>query len=121
MKLVPANGIYVAEAQIVNRESSIVRQNLASFDIENFILVEDSEQLFKGMMSIGVRPTIDGKNRTIEVNIFDFEKDIYGKTMKVFIHKYLRDEVKFNTLDELKAQMQKDKVDSLNYFNATKK
>jgi riboflavin kinase/FMN adenylyltransferase len=78
-------------------------------------------QLLKGMMSIGVRPTIDGKNRTIEINIFDFEEDIYGKILKVFIHKYLRDEIKFNTLDELKAQMLKDKSDSLNYFAAMKK
>ena len=72
------------------------------------------------MMSIGVRPTIDGQNRTIEINIFNFEKDIYGKTLKVFMHKYLRDEVKFNTLDELKEQMQKDKIESLNYFAALK-
>ncbi len=106
MKLIPANGIYVAEAEILNRESST----------DNV-----SHSRMQGMMSIGVRPTIDGHNRTIEVNIFNFEKDIYGKTLKVFMHKYLRDEVKFDSLDELKAQMIKDKIDSLNYFGALEK
>lgn len=94
MKLVPANGIYVAKAE----------------------LTEKNSDKLKGMMSIGVRPTIDGINRTIEINIFDFEKDIYGKTLKVFMHKFLREEEKFNSLDALKAQMQKDKIASLEYF-----
>ena len=106
-KLVPANGIYVAEAEIVNRQSSIVN--------------EESSQLLEGMMSIGVRPTVDGKNRTIEMNIFDFEKDIYGCTMKIFVCAYLRPELKFNSLDELKLQIDKDKQDSLAYFDSLKK
>ena len=72
------------------------------------------------MMSIGVRPTIDGHNRTIEINIFNFEKDIYGKTLKVFMHKFLREEEKFNSLDALKAQMLKDKAESLKYFEELK-
>jgi FAD synthase len=67
-----------------------------------------------------VRPTIDGHNRTIEINIFNFEKDIYGITLKVFMHKFLREEEKFNSLDALKAQMLKDKAESLAYFEEMK-
>jgi riboflavin kinase/FMN adenylyltransferase len=119
MKLVPANGIYIAEAEIVDRTPLNKKHEL--FPVETITSPSEDTQLFKGMMSIGVRPTIDGKNRTIEINIFDFEEDIYGKTLKVFIHKYLRDEVKFNSLDDLKAQMLKDKSDSLNYFAALRK
>ena len=68
------------------------------------------------MISIGVRPTVDGKNRTIELNIFDFEQDIYGHILKVFVCAYLRPEEKFNSLDELVKQIDKDKEDSLAYF-----
>ncbi len=94
MKLVPANGIYVAEAELPNQHSPRMQ----------------------GMMSIGVRPTIDGQNRTIEMNIFNFEKDIYGETIKIFIHKFLREEEKFNSLEELVAQMKIDKLNSQNFF-----
>jgi len=73
-------------------------------------------QLLKGMMSIGVRPTVDGKNRTIEMNIFDFDENIYGRIIKVFVCAYLRPEEKFNSLDELKAQIDIDKQNSLQYF-----
>ena len=65
---------------------------------------------WEGMMNIGVRPTVDGKKRVIEVNIFDFEEDIYGQTLQVQVHHYLRGEVKFNGLDELGQQLQKDKL-----------
>lgn len=64
---------------------------------------------YKGMMNIGLRPTVDGKKRVIEVNIFDFDKDIYGQTLQVHLHSHLRGEVKFNGLDALKAQLEKDK------------
>jgi len=101
-KLVPSNGIYVAEAAIVNRESRIVN--------------DEDAQLLKGMMSIGVRPTIDGKNRTIEMNIFNFSEIIYGRIMKVFVLKYLRPEEKFNSLEDLIKQIDKDKENSLHYF-----
>ncbi|MEJ7675125.1 MAG: riboflavin kinase [Chitinophagaceae bacterium] len=51
--------------------------------------------LMKGMMSIGTRPTISKSKRTIEVNIFDFDKDIYGANSKSFVKKYLREEKSF--------------------------
>lgn len=83
-KLIPANGVYAVDVQL-------------------------GERKLKGMMNIGVRPTVDGKKRAIEVNIFDFDEDIYGQNLKVTIRKRLREEVKFAGLDELKAQLAKDK------------
>ena len=68
---------------------------------------------YKGMMSIGFRPTVNGKVRVTEVNIFDFDKEIYGQRIRVIVKKYLRSEVKFNGLEELKEQLHKDKEKSL--------
>jgi riboflavin kinase / FMN adenylyltransferase len=59
-------------------------------------------------------PTVGGSlNSVIEVNIFDFDADIYSQQLTVFIKTKLRDEVKFNGLEELKKQLAKDKEDSL--------
>ena len=69
--------------------------------------------LRKGMMSIGFRPTVGGKNKVIEVNIFDFSKEIYGETIRIYVKKFLRDEIKFNDLDELVKQIDQDKIESL--------
>ena len=73
-------------------------------------------KVYKGMMSIGFRPTVNGKKRVTEVNLFDFEKEIYGQVIKVEVKKYLRSEVRFNGLEELKMQLHKDKEDSLKYL-----
>lgn len=89
-KLVPGNGIYAVELEIKGRPGRL-----------------------KGMMSIGIRPTIGGTDRVFEVNIFDFNEDIYGATVRVYIRKYLRSEVKFNGLDALVEQLGKDKEDTL--------
>ena len=69
--------------------------------------------VLKGMMSIGFRPTVDAKKRVIEVNIFDFDQEIYNERIRVYVKKYLRAEVKFNNLDELKKQIGQDKIESL--------
>jgi len=74
--------------------------------------------LLQGMMNIGFRPTVDGSKRIIEVNIFDFSKDIYGRTIRVHVKKFLRGEQKFSGLDALKEQLAMDKAESLNYFNS---
>jgi riboflavin kinase/FMN adenylyltransferase len=67
-----------------------------------------------GMLNIGVNPTTDTDNRTkIEVNIFDFENDIYNKTITLKFIKKLRDEKKFNNLNELITQLNADKEMSL--------
>ncbi len=85
-KLIPGNGVYAVNVEI-----------------------ENIPGMFRGMMNIGVRPTVDGTKRVIEVNIFDFDKEIYGSKVKVYLKKRLRGEIKFNGLEELKNQLAKDK------------
>lgn len=118
-KLVPANGIYVAEAEIEERSMVNGQWSMEEHEADSPFTTHHSR--LRGMMSIGVRPTVDGRNRTIEMNIFDFEKDIYGCTMKVFVCAYLRPELKFDTLEALKLQIDQDKEDSLAYFEIFKK
>lgn len=89
-KITPGNGIYAVYAK-----------------------PEGENKKLKGMMSIGFRPTVDGKQRVIEVNIFDFDKEIYGKQLKVFVKKYLREEKKFDGLEALVKQIDQDKENSL--------
>lgn len=64
---------------------------------------------FRGMANIGFRPTVKGKNRTIEIHIFDFKKDIYGLSLKINFIKNIRNEIKFDNLKELEVQLNKDK------------
>ncbi len=71
---------------------------------------------YKGMMSIGFRPTVNGKKRVTEVNLFDFTNEIYGHIIRVHVVKYLRSEVKFNGLEALKEQLHQDKLDSLKWL-----
>ena len=106
-KIIPGDGIY---AVYVDMKKNSPVKNDESTEV-NSIPVENAQ--FKGMMSIGFRPTVDGKKRVIEVNVFDFNKDIYGKTMRVYVKKFLRAEVKFNTLEDLVKQIDQDKIDSL--------
>lgn len=63
---------------------------------------------FAGMLSIGTNPTFDGKHETIEVHIFDFNRDIYGKDIVVEFVQYLREEQKFDSVDALVEQMRED-------------
>ena len=63
---------------------------------------------FKGIANIGIRPTVGGTSPVLEVNIFDFKKEIYGKRIKVEFVKKIRDEKKFESLDDLKKQIAKD-------------
>jgi riboflavin kinase/FMN adenylyltransferase len=65
-----------------------------------------------GMLSIGNNPTVDGKGRSIEVHIFEFDENIYDKELTIYFIERLRDEVKFNNLEELKVQLVKDAEDS---------
>lgn len=82
-------------------------------------LVEYNEKIYKGMGNIGFRPTVDHGDLTIEVNIFDFDKDIYDENLKVFFIDRIRDEKKFKNLDALKAQLHKDKIKVLKLLNKT--
>ncbi|MFM6975326.1 MAG: bifunctional riboflavin kinase/FAD synthetase [Sphingobacteriaceae bacterium] len=87
-KLIPSDGIYAVKLEIKNKP-------------------------YQGMAYIGHRPTINGMSRNIEVNIFDFEEDIYGETIRMdFLH-YIREDQKFNSLAELSHQLSLDKIAAL--------
>lgn len=74
------------------------------------VFVEFENKKYKGMLNIGFNPTFEEKKLSIELNIFNFKSDIYGQEIKVFFKNKLRDEKKFNSIDELKIQLSKDKV-----------
>lgn len=68
------------------------------------------EEKFKGMANIGVHPTVgNSPAKLLEVNIFDFSRDIYGETVTVKLGSFVRPEQKFNNLNELIAQIKEDK------------
>jgi len=91
-KLIPANGVYAVK-------------------VTGACL---GHQIYNGMMNIGVRPTVDGQKKVIEVNIFHFDADIYENNITVFVYDYIRGEVKFEGLEGLKAQLNQDKMTAAN-------
>jgi riboflavin kinase / FMN adenylyltransferase len=92
-KLIPSDGVYAVK-----------------------VLVGDNE--FPGMLNIGHRPTVNkgNENKSIEVHIIGFNGDLYGKQITLVFYKRIRSEMKFNSLDELKAQLENDKKMVINYF-----
>lgn len=121
-KLIPGHGIYAVEVEVrspkpevgnSSRQSPTGNKQAAA---HSPLTIHHSR--LKGMMSIGIRPTIGGTDRVIEVNIFDFNEAIYGATLRVYVKKYLRPEVKFNGLDALVEQLARDKEDSLRVLNS---
>ena len=82
--------------------------------------VGDSQKPLPAMMNIGTRPTFDGRNRTLEVNIFDFDGDLYGQTVRISFLFRLREERKFESPEALVAQLQKDKEQVLYILNKVK-
>lgn len=86
-KLIPKTGVYVVKSVI-------------------------DDVLYYGMMNIGNRPTINGKHQTIEVNFFDLGDNLYGKNIQVELLRFLRDEQKFDSIDDLKSQLYQDKKDA---------
>ncbi|WP_435624411.1 bifunctional riboflavin kinase/FAD synthetase [Flagellimonas sp.] len=87
-KLIPKKGVYVVKVQL------------------------GSQELF-GMMNIGHNPTVSGKKKSIEVNLFEFEGDLYNKDITVKLLYRLRDEHKFDSVEQLQQQLQRDKQKSL--------
>ena len=87
-KLIPSNGVYAVKVKGA---------------CTNYTLLD-------GMMNIGIRPTVDGQKKVIEVNIFNFDQDIYEQFITVLVYEFIRGEVKFNGLDELKNQLHQDKI-----------
>ena len=61
------------------------------------------------MLNIGLRPTIDGEEKTIEVHILNFDENIYGEEITLTFENRIRDEKKFDSLDALKSQLELDK------------
>jgi len=91
-KLIPKNGAYV------------VKSNL-------------DEKTVYGMMNIGFNPTVNGTEKSIEINFFDYDADLYEKKIQIDIIARLRDEHKFESVDALKTQLGKDKENSLKYIH----
>jgi len=73
------------------------------------VTVEVDSITYKGMAYIGHRPTINGMTRNIEVNIFDFNQDIYDQQIRMNFHHFVRSDIKFNGLDALVEQLAKDR------------
>jgi len=82
-KLIPKDGVYAVEASV-------------------------DGTLYKAMLNIGNRPTVDGTKKTVEANLFDFQGDLYDKQITVYFHEFLREERKFDSLEALKAQLFQD-------------
>lgn len=92
-KIVPGNGIYAV-----------------------FGKPEGFDGIYQGMMSIGFRPTVGGTQRVVEVNLFNFDAEIYDRSLTVHVLRYLRPEVKFDGLPALVEQMHLDKQNSLRHL-----
>jgi riboflavin kinase/FMN adenylyltransferase len=82
-KLIPKNGVYIVKSTINGKD-------------------------VYGMMSIGFNPTVNGQHKTIEVHFLNFKNDLYESALKVELLKRIRNEIKFNTLSDLKSQIQLD-------------
>ncbi len=91
-KLIPAKGVYAVRIHIDNNT-------------------------FNGMLNIGTRPTIDGTENTIEVNIFNFNDDIYNKDIKIEFVERIRHEQKFEELESLKKQLEIDRQTTIQILN----
>ena len=92
LKLLPGNGVY-------------------------FVRVETLGRNFYGMCNIGCRPTVSsGTSRTIETNIFGFDEDIYGLDIRLSFISKIRDEVRFDSLEDLKIQLEQDRDSCLSYM-----
>ena len=110
-KLIPGDGIYAVTVEISEEFEE------GSVDSESRLRTSDSRlQTFKGMAYIGQRPTINGMTRNIEVNIFDFDQEIYGQDIKMNFLKFLRHDVKFTGLEALTLQLHQDKEATLAFF-----
>lgn len=83
------------------------------------VRISDSEELKNGVCNIGFRPTVNGDERdvTLETYLFDYDGDLYGKTVTVFLCKRLRGETRFSCVEELSRQIARDKESAISYFN----
>ncbi|WP_299713807.1 bifunctional riboflavin kinase/FAD synthetase [uncultured Tenacibaculum sp.] len=91
-KLIPKSGVYLVKSTIDNT-------------------------MYYGMMNIGNRPTVDGRNQTIEVNFFDYSGNLYDAILRTELIYFIREEQKFDSIEALTKQLQLDKNFCLNYIN----
>lgn len=91
-KLIPQNGVYIVKS-IINGQAVF------------------------GMMNIGFNPTVGGQNQSIEIHYFDFNTDLYNQKISISILQRIRSEQKFESVDLLKEQLEKDKKTALTYLN----
>jgi riboflavin kinase/FMN adenylyltransferase len=80
------------------------------------VLIRINNITYKGVCNVGKRPTLGGLKVLLEVFIFDFNQEIYGSRVNVFFKQKCREEIKFNSLEELKNQIKKDVKNSKQYF-----
>lgn len=76
---------------------------------------------YDGMLYIGNRPTVEGSKKNIEAHIFKFNKDIYGESISVHLHQFIREDRKFNDVEELTLQIKKDEEKSIQILNNLRK
>lgn len=96
-KLLPGDGAYVIQATLENT----VSKNTA----------------FNGMLNIGFKPTVNGIKRTMEAHLFNFNEDIYDYNITIKFIRSLRKEKKFNSIDELRMQLNEDKSNAMHVFS----
>lgn len=118
----------VVEGQKIGRTINYPTANVDTSDPDKIIpgygvyavRVSVRNQQYRGMLNIGSRPTVNhnADHRTVEVNILDFDDDIYGEPIEVVFYHKLREEQKFASLDALKEQLAKDRVNTNAFFSA---
>ena len=106
----------VVEGNKVGRTLGYPTANLKTDDIKNVLpaqgvyiaRVMHNDKWYEAMVNIGIRPTLDMDHVTIEAHLFDFNKDIYGQIIRIAFLDRIRDELRFNSLAELKVQLDRD-------------
>ncbi len=84
---------------------------VGGLDISNGVYLSSVEidgRELRAMSNIGVRPSVDGKCRLLETHIFDFSDDLYGRNLKVKLLRKVRDEIRFDSVEELQRQLKRD-------------
>ena len=93
-KIIPAGGVYAAGVSF------------------------SDNSVYYGMLNIGYNPTFDGRTQSIEINIFDFNRDIYDETVTIEFFKRIRDEIKFDSVDSLIKQIKSDEIQIREFFES---
>ena len=106
-KLIPAYGIYAVEAEIFPRTSEVVSGDYFQ---------PQPERIAHGMCYIGTRPTVDGMNRKIEVNLLDFNDDLYSKTIRIKFLEFIRHDQWFESLELMQEQIKLDEIAIRDFF-----